>query len=203
MTFHLMADLMENHKRFIERSIANKEVWSIQVEGRRLLYESHDEEGAFVIPVWSDKTYAVYQCNKRNKDKNTKEHTPLSIELDHFINHDLYSFYKEGILVGTNWNFDLAGLEKDPLKLVNEFVKTIQQQKKINNFRWQDLTECHVLIYRLSESLAFHVIETELALPYAPESAQIYMQTEILKAKTLIHEAGYDIDELYPPESRP
>jgi hypothetical protein len=202
MGLHLVEDLIENHRRFIERAILNKEVWSIvQTEmGKPLLYPSNAEPTILVIPVWSDKAYAARHCND---EMIAHGYQPLSLELNHFINHDLYSFFKEGFLVGTNWNFDLAGLEKNPLELNNELVKAMLFQTQIKPEYLQNLDDCHALIYRLSQSLAYHVIETEFNLPNAPQSSQDYLQTEISKGKLLIEEAGFDIDALYQPESRP
>ncbi len=58
------------------------------------------------------------------------------------------------------------------------------------------------LARRLCRSLAIHAIETELSLqymePYPEELAE-----ELRTAKELIVEAGFDIDELYPPNERP
>jgi hypothetical protein len=200
MELYLTADLMENHRRFIEESIANKEVWSIQIEGKPLLYQSSNDSSNFIVPLWSEKLYAAYHCKK---EKSAGEGMPFSIKLDSFISHDLYSFYKESLLVGTNWNADLAGYEIDPLQLGDEFIKAIQPQAKINLDRYKKLTECHALIYQLSQSLAYHVIETEFTLPYAPEPAKSFLQTEVVKGKVLIHDAGFNMDELYPPERRP
>lgn len=58
------------------------------------------------------------------------------------------------------------------------------------------------LIERLCRSLAFHVVETELTLQFS-EGDLSDTREEIDKARSLIVEAGFNIDELYPLVDRP
>lgn len=59
-----------------------------------------------------------------------------------------------------------------------------------------DLIEC------LCRSLAFHLIESELTLRFAEGDTSDWAN-EVAKAKQLIAEAGFDLDEIYPPDERP
>ena len=58
------------------------------------------------------------------------------------------------------------------------------------------------LIERLCHSLAFHVVESELTLEHA-EGDLTYWADECRLARTLISEAGFNIDEIYPILDRP
>lgn len=58
------------------------------------------------------------------------------------------------------------------------------------------------LIERLCRSLAVHLIESELTLQHAEGDIEDWRE-ECVLARTLIREAGFDIDALYPIEDRP
>ena len=58
------------------------------------------------------------------------------------------------------------------------------------------------LIERLCHSLAFHLIESELTLKFSEGNTSEWV-AEVAKARALIAEAGFDIDDLYPPDDRP
>lgn len=60
----------------------------------------------------------------------------------------------------------------------------------------------HTLIERLCRSLAFHLIESELTLRHS-EGELDEWSNECQRARSLITEAGFDIDELYPVLDRP
>lgn len=62
--------------------------------------------------------------------------------------------------------------------------------------------EKHDLVERLCRSLAFHVVESELTLSVAEGDTSDWKE-ECDRARSLITEAGFDIDALYPPEDRP
>jgi hypothetical protein len=58
------------------------------------------------------------------------------------------------------------------------------------------------LIERLCQSLAFHLIESEITLSHAKGDTSPWTE-ECGKARGLIKEAGFDIDVLYPILDRP
>jgi hypothetical protein len=58
------------------------------------------------------------------------------------------------------------------------------------------------LIERLCRSLAFHLVESDLTLLFCDGDATLWRE-EVVNAKALIAEAGFDLDVLYPPEGRP
>ena len=68
------------------------------------------------------------------------------------------------------------------------------------------------LVERLCRSLAYHAVETEFTLrspprflPFTEGSAEVLAEfaAKIAEAKALVVEAGFDFDQLYPPEERP
>lgn len=58
------------------------------------------------------------------------------------------------------------------------------------------------LIERLCRSLAFHLVESELTLQHAEGETDPWAD-ECRRARALIAEAGFDIDQLYPVIDRP
>ena len=60
----------------------------------------------------------------------------------------------------------------------------------------------HDLIERLCRSLAFHVVESENTASIAEGEENPWLE-EIINARALIVEAGFDFDVLYPIEDRP
>ena len=58
------------------------------------------------------------------------------------------------------------------------------------------------LLESLCRSLAFHVVETELTIQFCDGDVS-EIADEIAKAKSLIAQAGFSLDVLYPPEDRP
>jgi len=199
----LKAESADNYHRFIQGAIENNSVWFL-VHGENhdpMLAASHNQEGRYVIPFWSDAVDAERHLNKEFKQAG---YVAAAVDLLQFVFHILPQYARNAVLIGTNWNADLAGLEVEPDVLCNELVKAINKTR--NNFpeKLNDLEYCQALIVRLAQALAYHTIETETSLPYYEgQAVENYLQTEIIKAKSLIQEAGLNIDELYPPEIRP
>lgn len=123
----LKQDSIDNHNRFIRRAVENKSVWYIaQPNGDLLGFPSNDVEdedednAATVIPFWSDEAYA-----KRHLKDVLSDHTVLSIDLESFIEGILKDFHQQQILVGTNWDAHLIGLEIDPIDLAKELSVSV------------------------------------------------------------------------------
>lgn len=64
------------------------------------------------------------------------------------------------------------------------------------------MTASPSLVERLCQSLAFHLIESELTILHA-EGDLSEWRDECNQARALIKEAGFDIDVLYPILDRP
>lgn len=58
------------------------------------------------------------------------------------------------------------------------------------------------LTYRLCRSLAFHLVDTELTLQFS-EGPTADIVHAVAEAKSLIEEAGFDLETLYPASERP
>lgn len=84
---------------------------------RRLGILPVQQNEADVLLFWSDEAYA-----KRHVAAEWSGYVATSIELDAFIDGWLRGMHEDGLLVGVNFNSDLAGLEVEPVELANALV---------------------------------------------------------------------------------
>ena len=73
----------------------------------------NDDMETFVVPVWSDRAYAVRAQPKFAFDTDVEE-----VRLNNFVERTIPFLSEQNGLAGPNWNADLAGLEVDPLELL-------------------------------------------------------------------------------------
>ena len=73
---------------------------------------------------WSDRGYA-----SRVKQSAFPEYEPVEISLFDLLFRWLRGMEDDGVLAGTNWNGDLAGLEVAPQELGEELRKTMGQDR--------------------------------------------------------------------------
>jgi hypothetical protein len=111
----LTVSAQERHDRFIRRVIASGEVWSLKSQDGGWCNAPSNDEEADVMPFWSDRAYAK-QCAKDE----WQGYEPVAIPLSAFLSRWLTGMSRDGLLVGTNWNAHLIGLEVDPLVLKQE-----------------------------------------------------------------------------------
>jgi hypothetical protein len=93
-------------------------------------------------------------------------------------------------------------LDDDRFVLATECMYSLNSSREV--VRSEDgVTRSPPLVERLCQSLAFHLIESELTLSHAEGEDLSYWTEECSKARALIKEAGFDIDVLYPILDRP
>lgn len=113
----LNADLQHNYRLFIEGIKGSGKVWGVTTPEGWVFCESEEFEDADVIPFWSDEADAKAQCSGEWADNTAK-----SIELELFIETWLTGMAEDGVLVGPNWNAEMAGLEVEPGDLAEELL---------------------------------------------------------------------------------
>lgn len=114
-------DGIDNHRRFIERVAESRVVWGLESKVGWAVAPSNDHEGQEVMPFWSDRAYAA----RAAKDE-WVEYEPTAIEIDAFIDKWLRGMNKDGLLVGTNWNAHLMGLEVEPAELAQALLEAMK-----------------------------------------------------------------------------
>ncbi|QDQ28967.1 DUF2750 domain-containing protein [Chitinimonas arctica] len=123
MAIHLMADLESDKQRFITRARQSGKVWGLRWkedgEDKWAYCLSNNTEGdddlesdISVFVFWSDQAYA-----RRHAVAEWAKYVATSIELDEFIEYWLSNMQEEGVLVGVNFNAELAGIELEPAVL--------------------------------------------------------------------------------------
>lgn len=108
---------MENsHKKFIQRIVAQGEVWGLEEEEDAWAYcESNEFEDTDVLVFWSSKEAAAKLATDDWKD-----YKPVRIPLEAFIEKWLPGMDADGHLVGGDWNEKLCGLEVEPEEVLTE-----------------------------------------------------------------------------------
>lgn len=110
----------DRHRRFVERVVLSRIVWSLKgAEGWAATASTADAtRGREVLPFWSDRASAA-QCAKES----WANYEATQIPLDLFIQRWLPRMAMEGCLAGTNWNAQLSGHELEPNSLRDELAR--------------------------------------------------------------------------------
>lgn len=114
------ADSVAAYDRFIHRVLESRSVWLIVDTERDLpaTCDSNDDMDAFVVPVWSDRAYALRAQPKFGFNTNIEE-----VSLTNFLKRTIPFLSDQNGLLGPNWNTDLAGLEIHPLVILEKLHK--------------------------------------------------------------------------------
>jgi hypothetical protein len=102
-------DGQANHDRFVERVRETRTVWGLKSANGWAVCESNEYEDTDVYPFWSDEAEARVHCTD-----DWAHFAPVSLPLDLFIDTWLAGMSEDGVLVGTNWDEELSGLEVEP-----------------------------------------------------------------------------------------
>jgi len=110
-------DPQENHDRFVREVRTSGLVWGLQSDHGWAVCESVEYEETDVYVFWSTVDEAVIHCTD-----DWAGYKPASLELDLFIDTWLAGMSEDGVLVGTNWDAELEGLEVEPSDLAEELL---------------------------------------------------------------------------------
>ncbi len=110
------AACLERHERFIKRVLKSQIVWGLKNKVGWAVAPSNDDDKTIMM-FWSDRAYAA-QCAKEE----WSDYEPTAILLEKFLAAWLPGLDKDGMLVGTNWNAHLIGLEVSPQQLREELI---------------------------------------------------------------------------------
>lgn len=111
MSLHLQADLQANAERFVASAKETRVVWGLRSSDGWAYCPSNDSE-TDVLLFWSERAYAA-----RHAKEEWLSYEATSIPLDSFVDNWLRGMHEDGLLVGVNFNADLAGLELAPKEL--------------------------------------------------------------------------------------
>lgn len=117
----LSEDFDDNYELFIEEALATGCVWGLENSEGWALCPSLKNEDLDVIPLWSQPEYAQLHCREEWQD-----YEVVPIALDELLDDWLPGLHEDLILVGTNWNNELEGLEVEPLDLLEDVDRTAE-----------------------------------------------------------------------------
>jgi hypothetical protein len=104
------------HQRFVRRVVELGKVWGLHTDDGWVVSPSNDGERS-VMPFWSDRAYAA-QCAADE----WHGYEPTAIPLQSFLEQWLPGMANDDVLVGTNWNAQLIGVEVAPADLLRELT---------------------------------------------------------------------------------
>ena len=136
---HNRQTLIENHERFVARAVESETVWGINIGTGFASCNSQESPSLDVIMFWSDRAYAARSQKSEFPDAEVD-----SIKLFDFLFRWLPGMQNDGVMAGTNWTADLAGLEIAPDQLQQQLfdslpVETLSRFKQIaDNLRSSD-----------------------------------------------------------------
>ncbi len=107
----------ENHERFVREVRESGLVWGLKSDHGWAVCESNEFEDTDVYPFWSGEADARLHCAD-----DWAQFVPDSLPLDVFIDTWLAGMSEDGVLVGTNWDEELSGLELEPDDLAQELL---------------------------------------------------------------------------------
>lgn len=107
----------QNHDRFVRDVKLTGLVWGLKTDRGWAVCDSAEYEETEVYPFWSDEAEAGIHCTEEWAD-----YVPTKLALDRFIDTWLPGMSEDGVLVGTNWDAELTGLEVDPDVLAQELL---------------------------------------------------------------------------------
>lgn len=105
----------ENHERFVDEVLESGLIWGLRSDQGWAVCESNEYEDTDVYPFWSGEAEARLHCCD-----DWAGFVPDSLPLDVFIDTWLAGMSEDGVLVGTNWDSELSGLELEPDDLAEE-----------------------------------------------------------------------------------
>lgn len=121
---HESAKLRENRDRFLQRVAAAERVWALRGPDGFAVCDSNppddDDEPRPVLLFWSDEAYADAARKAEYPD-----HTVADLSLFDFLFRWLPGMEKDGVLAGTNYTADLAGLETEPMALQDQLLEAM------------------------------------------------------------------------------
>ena len=130
---------------FISEIIAEQKVYVLEYKGevaisQSLLFKNDNNFPVDVICFWSKKTLASACCKE-----DWKVYKPQEVCLATFIEDYLVQIYNNSFIVGIDFDFEMQGVEADPLDVLNLLINRMKAENIYLEFEYfkdlQDLEE--------------------------------------------------------------
>lgn len=100
------------HRLFIAQVVQTGSVWALRADDGFAVSPSNEYDEAEVIPFWSNADAARSLATDE-----WAAYEPVEIPLAEFLETWMLGMQHEDLLVGTNWDAELAGSELEPIEL--------------------------------------------------------------------------------------
>ncbi|RYY85493.1 MAG: DUF2750 domain-containing protein [Chitinophagaceae bacterium] len=107
----------EQHTLFIKQAVENGSVWALRSSEGYAVSPSNDYDDSEVIPFWSHADGARALATDEWGAYDVTE-----VPLAEFLETWMLGMQNEDLLVGTNWDAELAGTELEPIELAYEIT---------------------------------------------------------------------------------
>ncbi len=114
------------HREFIQQVVALDEVRGLEGAEGLAISSAQEAEERDVIPFWSDEAHAQAVAAD-----DWSGFQPSAMSLAEFLENWLVGMHNDELLVGTNWDADLTGMEMEPLVLALELCNEIIAKEKV------------------------------------------------------------------------
>ncbi len=120
-----MSDKQEDpeqiYEGFLARAIETGCVWGLECDTGWALSPSSTSEKIDVMPLWSRPEEAQQHCRDE-----WLSYRVVPIALEELLDEWLPGMHHDVLLVGIDWNEDLAGEEVEPLDLLEDFDRVAE-----------------------------------------------------------------------------
>ncbi|WP_188150749.1 DUF2750 domain-containing protein [Teredinibacter waterburyi] len=117
----LSDDFEENYRLFIEEALETGCVWGLENDEGWALCPANSNAELDVMPLWSQPEYAKAHCVEE-----WSSYVPVPISLEELLDDWLPGMHEDVLLVGTNWDASLEGLEVEPLDLLEDVDEAVE-----------------------------------------------------------------------------
>ncbi|WP_317933344.1 DUF2750 domain-containing protein [Halioxenophilus sp. WMMB6] len=116
-------DLDKNYDQFLIDALATGCVWGLEGPEGWALCDSESYPNSQVMPFWSQPEYA--ECHRLDE---WQVYEVVAVSTEEFLDDWLPGMHDDQFLVGVNWNEELAGVEVEPLDLLEDFDNALEDQ---------------------------------------------------------------------------
>lgn len=111
-------ELQANYQQLLTEVREQGALWGLQFGEDWVVCDSNEFADTDVLPLWSSEAAAKAHCIEEWAD-----YVPVAISLESFFEEWVNDLGDDGVLIGTNWNADMDGLEVDPMELAKELAQ--------------------------------------------------------------------------------
>ncbi|TCZ64719.1 DUF2750 domain-containing protein [Flaviaesturariibacter aridisoli] len=115
----------DQHRLFIAQAAESGSVWALRSDEGFAVSPSNEYDEAEVIPFWSNPEGARSLATDE-----WEAYAAVEIPLSEFLETWMLGMQSEELLVGTNWDAELAGTELEPIELAYVLTTRLLEQGK-------------------------------------------------------------------------